>query len=147
MREWGKVESSGPAGRWPSPGQVTKRSHIVALVDDDQVFKALSCPTRRHLLDALFATDGQTLGELSAVAAPLSRFATMKHLGVLEEAGLVVTRRRGRQKLHSLNPIPIAEIARRWLDKYTASVSDTLLGLRDELEARATATNPERSAS
>lgn len=116
-------------------------------VDDDQVFKALSCPTRRRLLDALFATGSQTLGELCVVAAPLSRFATMKHLGVLEEANLVVTRRTGRQKVHSLNPIPIAEIARRWLDKYTASVSQDLLDFRAELEAQATATKPERSAS
>ena len=88
-------------------------------MDADLVFKALADPTRRTLLDALYQDDGQTLGALVRLLT-LTRFGVMKHLRVLEEAGLVVTRRRGREKLHFLNPAPIRLIHDRWIDKYTA---------------------------
>jgi DNA-binding transcriptional ArsR family regulator len=83
----------------------------------DEVFRALADPTRRGLLDALLARDGQTLGELQQ-RLPMTRFGVMKHLRVLEKAGLVVTRRRGREKLHFLNPVPIRLIHDRWVGKY-----------------------------
>src|SRR5205085_11098068 len=79
----------------------------------DEVFKALADPTRRSLLDELFRADGQTLGALE-VRCDMTRFGVMKHLKVLEEAGLVVTRRRGREKLHFLNPVPIRIVHGRW---------------------------------
>ena len=87
-------------------------------MDDDQVFKALADPTRRHLLDRLFERDGRTLTELES-ELEMTRFGVMKHLRVLEDAGLVVTRREGREKLHFLNPVPIRLIHDRWIDKYT----------------------------
>jgi DNA-binding transcriptional ArsR family regulator len=96
-----------------------KRVTYCALVtDDDRVFKALADPTRRFLLDQLFVRDGRTLKELESELA-MTRFGVMKHLGVLEDAGLVVTRRSGREKLHYLNPVPIRLIHDRWIDKYT----------------------------
>src|ERR671919_903075 len=88
------------------------------MTDDDRVFRALADPTRRSLLDRLFERDGRTLGELES-GQDMTRFGVMKHLRVLEDAGLVVTRRRGRQKLHFLNPVPIRLIHDRWIDKYT----------------------------
>lgn len=100
---------------------------------DDKVFKALADPTRRGLLDALFVRDGQTLGALEA-RLPLTRFGVMKHLRVLEEAGLVVTRREGREKLHFLNPVPIRVIYDRWVNKYTERWAGTLTGLKRQLE-------------
>jgi len=101
--------------------------------DVDAVFKALADPTRRALLDALFAEDGQTLSALEA-RLPMSRFGVMKHLKVLEEAGLVVARRRGREKLHFLNPVPIRLIQDRWVSKYAEPWVDTLTGLKKQLE-------------
>ncbi|MFC0031962.1 ArsR/SmtB family transcription factor [Micromonospora chaiyaphumensis] len=101
--------------------------------DDDLVFKALADPTRRALLDRLFARDGQTLTELESELA-MTRFGVMKHLRLLEEAGLVVTRRQGREKLHFLNPVPIRLIHDRWIDKYTEHHTTTLLDLKAELE-------------
>jgi DNA-binding transcriptional ArsR family regulator len=101
--------------------------------DDDRVFKALADPTRRFLLDLLFARDGRTLTELESELA-MSRFGVMKHLQVLEEADLVVTRRAGREKLHFLNPIPIREVHDRWIDKYTEHHVTALLELQAELE-------------
>jgi DNA-binding transcriptional ArsR family regulator len=86
--------------------------------EDDLVFRALADPTRRHLLDRLLRHDGATLTELAS-ELEMTRFGMMKHLRVLEEAGLVVTRRSGRQKLHFLNPVPIRLIHDRWIDKYT----------------------------
>jgi DNA-binding transcriptional ArsR family regulator len=86
--------------------------------DDDSVFKALADPTRRYLLDSLFARDGLSLTELET-DLEMSRFGVMKHLRQLEEAGLVVTRRSGRKKLHFLNPVPIRLLHDRWIDKYT----------------------------
>src|SRR5437667_3270412 len=83
----------------------------------DAVFRALADPTRRSLLDELFAQDGQTLSALER-RLPMTRFGVMKHLRVLEEAGLVVSRRRGREKLHFLNPVPIRLVHDRWVSKY-----------------------------
>jgi uncharacterized protein YndB with AHSA1/START domain len=99
----------------------------------DAVFRALADPTRRGLLDTLFKRDGQTLGQLCRRLA-MTRFGVMKHLRVLEEAGLVVTRRRGREKLHFLNPVPIRLIHDRWIDKYTAPWAALLSDLKHELE-------------
>jgi len=102
-------------------------------VDDAHVFKALADPTRRHLLDRLFERDGRTLGELES-GLEMTRFGVMKHLKVLEEAGLVVTRRRGREKLHYLNPVPIRLIHDRWIDKYTERRVSALVDLKQGLE-------------
>jgi len=102
-------------------------------VDDDRVFKALADPTRRHLLDRLFESDGRTLGQLEE-GLEMTRFGVMKHLRVLEEAGLVVTRRAGREKHHFLNPVPIRELHDRWIDKYTERRVTALLDLKSELE-------------
>jgi len=102
-------------------------------VDDAQVFKALADPTRRHLLDRLFERDGRTLIELEA-GLEMTRFGVMKHLKVLEGAGLVVTRRKGREKLHYLNPVPIRSIHDRWIDKYTERRVSALVDLKHELE-------------
>lgn len=102
-------------------------------MDQDVVFRALAAPTRRELLDELFRKDGQTLSELER-KLPMSRFGVMKHLGVLEEANLVVTRRRGREKLHFLNPVPIRVIHDRWVSKYAAPLAATLSGIKTELE-------------
>jgi DNA-binding transcriptional ArsR family regulator len=101
----------------------------------DAVFKALADPTRRAVLDALFTTDGQSVQALGARFPEMTRFGVMKHLAVLEAANLVVVHRRGRQKLHYLNPIPIAEIADRWISKYAAPFARALVDLRGELEA------------
>jgi uncharacterized protein YndB with AHSA1/START domain/DNA-binding transcriptional ArsR family regulator len=99
----------------------------------DAVFKALADATRRTLLDELFREDGQNLSSLVA-RLPMSRFGVMKHLKVLEEAGLVVTRRRGREKLHFLNPVPIRLVHDRWVSKYAEPWAATLSGLKHELE-------------
>ena len=101
----------------------------------DDVFRALADPTRRHLLDELFGEDGQTLSALEA-RVPMTRFGVMKHLKVLEEAGLVVTRRRGREKLHFLNPVPIRLVHDRWVSKYAEPWAATLSGLKRRLEDR-----------
>jgi uncharacterized protein YndB with AHSA1/START domain len=99
----------------------------------DDVFKALADPTRRALLDSLFAQDGQTLGALER-GLPMTRFGVMKHLRVLEDAGLVVTRRRGREKLHFLNPVPIRLVHDRWVSKYSEPWAAGLSGLKQRLE-------------
>src|SRR5271155_5530948 len=99
----------------------------------DAVFRALSDPTRRSLLDALFEEDGQSLGSLER-RLPMTRFGVMKHLKVLEEAGLVTTRRRGREKLHFLNPVPIRLIHDRWVSKYSEPWAAGLSGLKQEIE-------------
>ena len=101
--------------------------------DDDRVFKALADPTRRFLLDRLFERDGRTLTELES-ELEMTRFGVMKHLRVLEDAGLVVTRRSGREKLHFLNPVPIRLIHDRWIDKYTERQVSALADLKNELE-------------
>jgi DNA-binding transcriptional ArsR family regulator len=108
-------------------------TYPVAVTDDDLVFKALADPTRRFLLDLLFQRDGRTLTELESELA-MTRFGVMKHLRVLEDAGLVVARRSGREKLHFLNPIPIQLIHKRWIDKYRERHASVLLDLKTQLE-------------
>src|SRR5689334_15059404 len=100
----------------------------------DDVFKALSDPTRRDLLDELFREDGQTLSALEA-RFDMTRFGIMKHLKILEEAGLVVTRRRGREKLHYLNPVPIRLVHDRWVSKYAEPWAAALSDLKTRLES------------
>ena len=104
----------------------------------DEVFKALADPTRRSLLDALRERDGQTLTSLEE-GEEMTRFGVMKHLKVLEGAGLVVTRRRGREKLHFLNPVPIQLIQARWVSKYAEPFASALTNLKHELEEEANA--------
>jgi DNA-binding transcriptional ArsR family regulator len=99
------------------------------------VFKALADPTRRFLLDLLFEREGRTLTELES-QVDMTRIGVMKHLRLLEEAGLVVTRRAGREKLHFLNPVPIRLIHDRWIDKYTERQASALANLKTNLEAR-----------
>ena len=109
---------------------------MTGVEDDDRVFKALADATRRHLLDQLFERDGRTLGELEE-GLEMTRFGVMKHLRVLEDAGLVVTRRSGRQKLHYLNPVPIRLIHDRWITKYAEHRVAALADLKTELEETA----------
>ncbi|MBV8957327.1 MAG: metalloregulator ArsR/SmtB family transcription factor [Actinobacteria bacterium] len=99
----------------------------------DEVFKALADPTRRSLLDELYREDGQTLSQLEERFA-MTRFGVMKHLKQLEDAGLVVTKKRGREKLHFLNPVPIRLVHDRWVSKYAEPWAATLTGLKHELE-------------
>jgi DNA-binding transcriptional ArsR family regulator len=99
----------------------------------DEVFRALADPTRRSLLDELFERDGQSLSELEQ-RLPMTRFGVMKHLKLLEEAGLVTTRRRGREKLHFLNPVPIRLIHDRWVSKYSEPWVSALSKLKEDLE-------------
>jgi DNA-binding transcriptional ArsR family regulator len=101
----------------------------------DEVFKALADPTRRGLLDELFRKDGQTLSELES-RLPMTRFGVMKHLRVLEEAGLVVARKRGREKLHFLNPVPIRLVHDRWVSKYAEPWAAGLSMLKKEMERK-----------
>jgi DNA-binding transcriptional ArsR family regulator len=105
------------------------------VTDDDHVFKALADPTRRFLLDLLFQRDGRTLTELES-GIEMTRFGVMKHLRILENAGLVVTRRSGREKLHYLNAVPIRMIHDRWIDKYTEREVSALLALKADLEKK-----------
>jgi DNA-binding transcriptional ArsR family regulator len=105
-------------------------------MDDDAVFKALADPSRRLLLDLLYERDGRTLTELDA-ELEMTRFGVMKHLKVLEEAGLVVARKQGREKLHFLNPVPIRQVHDRWIDKYREHRVSALLDLKNELEESA----------
>ena len=106
------------------------------MTDDDRVFRALADPTRRHLLDRLYAQDGRTLTELES-NLEMTRFGVMKHLRLLDDAGLVVTRRQGREKLHYLNPVPIRLIHDRWIDKYAEHRVSALAQLKTELEETA----------
>ncbi len=101
----------------------------------DAVFRALADPTRRALLDALFETDGQTVGELSGLfSGEMTRFGVMKHLAILEEADLVVALREGRHKRLFLNPVPIEQVANRWIGKYAARFTAALVGLQQQVE-------------
>jgi DNA-binding transcriptional ArsR family regulator len=111
-------------------------TYAARVTDDDLVFRALADPTRRHLLDRLYEREGRTLTELEA-ELEMTRFGVMKHLKVLEGAGLVVTRWRGREKLHFLNPVPIRLIHDRWIDKYTERRVSALANLKAELEKHA----------
>ena len=104
--------------------------------DDDLAFKALADSTRRFLLDLLFTRDGRTLKELES-ELEMTRFGVMKHLKVLEEAGLVITQRSGREKLHFLNPVPIRLIHDRWIDKYRERQISALADLKNEMERTA----------
>src|SRR3712207_4750305 len=99
----------------------------------DDVFRALADPTRRELLDELFREDGQTLSALEQ-RLPMTRFGVMKHLRVLEESGLVTTQRRGREKLHFLNPVPIRLVHDRWVSKYAEPWAAALSGLKRTME-------------
>ena len=107
---------------------------VLHVTDDDRVFKALADPTRRFLLDLLFAREGQTLTELES-AVEMTRYGVMKHLKVLEEADLVVARRSGREKLHFLNAVPIRQVHDRWIDKYTERHVSALVDLKQQLES------------
>ncbi len=99
------------------------------------VFRALADPNRRKLLDRLFERDGQTLGELSAALPGMTRFGVMKHLGILERAGLISTRRSGREKRHYLDPVPIRLVHDRWTGKFAASIVGSMTALKRHLEA------------
>ena len=110
-------------------------SHIVLdVADDDRVFKALADATRRFLLDMLYTRDGRTLTEMES-ELEMTRFGVMKHLRILEDAGLITTRREGREKRHFLNPIPIRLIHDRWIDKYTERRVSALIDLKHALES------------
>jgi DNA-binding transcriptional ArsR family regulator len=104
------------------------------VADDDRVFKALADPTRRFLLDMLYTRDGRTLTELES-ELEMTRFGVMKHLRILEDAGLITTRREGREKRHFLNPVPIRLIHDRWIDKYTERRVSALIDLKHALES------------
>ena len=110
-------------------------------MDNDDVFKALADPSRRTLLDQLFQTDGQTLSALEA-CLPMSRFGVMKHLNVLEEAGLITTRKVGREKLHYLNSVPIQLVYERWVSKYAQPFAGRLTELKYTLEDSPVADKP-----
>src|SRR4051794_38348080 len=99
----------------------------------DVVFRALADPTRRSLLDELFREDGQTLSALEQ-RLPMTRFGVMKHLKLLEQAGLVTTQKRGREKLHFLNPVPIRLVYERWVSKYSESWAAGLSQLKHDIE-------------
>jgi DNA-binding transcriptional ArsR family regulator len=105
--------------------------------DDDRIFKALADPTRRHLLDRLFERDGRTLGQLE-FGLEMTRFGVMKHLRVLEKAGLVVTKKRGREKLHFLNAVPIRLVQERWVSKYAEPRTATRSALEHRSESGTT---------
>ncbi len=100
----------------------------------DKVFRALADPSRRRLLDRLYERDGQTLGELETALPQMTRIAVMKHLRILERAGLVVSHRSGRKRLHYLNPVPIRRLHDRWLDKFRTRAADVLLALQSFME-------------
>jgi uncharacterized protein YndB with AHSA1/START domain len=102
-------------------------------MEDELVFRALADPSRRRLLDLLFERDGRTLTELES-ELPMTRFGAMKHLRVLEEAGLIATRKVGREKLHYLNSVPIQLISDRWMNKYSAARASMLADLKIALE-------------
>ena len=118
---------------------VTYVDHVIDGSDLHSVFKALADPSRRFLLDLLYERDGRTLSELESelvATTSMTRFGVMKHLKVLEEADLVVTRRQGREKLHFLNPVPIRLIHDRWIDKYTERRVSALADLKKQLEKK-----------
>ena len=105
------------------------------MFNEEQIFKALGDSTRRFLLDVLFERDGQTLSELES-KVPMTRFGVMKHLRVLETAGLVISRREGREKIHFLNAVPIRLIHDRWIDKFTERQVSALANLKTTLESK-----------
>ena len=101
----------------------------------DSIFKALADPTRRAILDRLLLEQGQTLSQLID-GLDMRRQSATRHIRILEAASLVTSRRQGREKLHYLNPLPIAEIGRRWLDKYSADRASAILNLKDALQEK-----------
>jgi DNA-binding transcriptional ArsR family regulator len=107
----------------------------VAVDQGTEVFRALADPTRRALLDRLFSHDGQTLNQLCQNFPEMTRFGVMKHLSVLAEANLVLTARQGRTKRHYLNPVPIEQVANRWISKYAARFTSALVALDDQVIA------------
>src|SRR5438105_3290480 len=123
--------SAADASAWPLPGDES------AAAEDADVFKALADPSRRLLLDSLFDADGQTLGELAAQLPGMTRFGVMKHLRILEAAGLVTSRKVGRERLHYLNPVPIRLIHDRWIGKYAEVWVAGLADLKASLEGTA----------
>jgi uncharacterized protein YndB with AHSA1/START domain len=132
-QEHSRVGSS-PRGREPKADlPLTGDQRVTYDEGMDAVFRALADPTRRSLLDELFKQDGQTLSALEQ-RLPMTRFGVMKHLKVLQEAGLVTTRRRGREKLHFLNPIPIRLVHDRWVSKYSEPWAAALSGLKKRIE-------------
>ena len=110
----------------------------------DEVFRALADPSRRLLLDSLFESDGQALSSLCEALPVMTRFGVMKHLTVLEEAGLVTTQRSGREKLHFLNPVPIRLVYERWVSKYAEPHVGAMVALKSHLETASA--GPARSA-
>jgi DNA-binding transcriptional ArsR family regulator len=115
--------------------------------EGSEVFRALADPTRRALLDSLFNRDGQTLNELCEKCPEMTRFGVMKHLSVLEEARLLVTARQGRTKRHYLNPVPIEQVANRWISKYAARFTSALVALDEQVTTdQETATRRTESA-
>ena len=102
---------------------------------NNEIFKALADPSRRMLLDLLHASDGRTLSDL-CVPLEMSRFGVMKHLNILEEAGLITTRKAGREKLHYLNPLPVQEIADRWMSRFSAPFARTMSDLKTAVERK-----------
>jgi DNA-binding transcriptional ArsR family regulator len=108
--------------------------HETVSGDMTDVFKALADPTRRALLDALFTHDGQTMHALCDRIPGMTRFGVMKHLTVLQDAGLVVVRRAGRTKQHFLNPVPIQQVADRWISKYAQPFTRGMVDLQADLE-------------
>src|SRR5205807_7166458 len=124
--------SAARAGPW-----VESRHGVPGADSSDAVFKALADPSRRLLLDSLFVDDGQTLGELSARLPGMTRFGVMKHLRLLSAAGLVTTRKIGREKLHYLNPVPIRLMHDRWIGKYAGPWVGALADLEVSLEGAA----------
>jgi uncharacterized protein YndB with AHSA1/START domain/DNA-binding transcriptional ArsR family regulator len=111
--------------------------------DSTAAFRALADPSRRLLLDKLFERDGQTLGELTGHLPGMTRFGVMRHLDVLETAGLISTRKVGRKKRHYLNPVPIRRIHDRWISKYAAPVIGTMSAIKDHAEAPPMAVPPD----
>jgi DNA-binding transcriptional ArsR family regulator len=110
-------------------------TYYPSMEDGSEVFRALADPTRRAVLDALFERDGQTAGALCARFPEMTRFGVAKHLRILEEANLLTTARQGRTKLHFLNPVPIAQIAHRWISKYAAPYATALVELEQQITA------------
>ncbi len=130
-----RIFQTGRRGGGPAPlGGLTCDLLVTYRCGVDAVFRALADPTRRSLLDELFVNDGQTLSALEE-RLPMSRFGVMKHLKQLEEAGLVVTRRRGREKLHYLNPVPIRLVHDRWVSKYAEPWAAALSDIKHRLES------------
>jgi DNA-binding transcriptional ArsR family regulator len=136
-----KMENAGSEGavhRTPETSRLTCDQIVTycrSVEQGGEVFRALGDPTRRALLDSLFSRDGQTLNELCSSFPEMTRFGVMKHLSVLAEANLVVTARQGRTKRHYLNPVPIEQVANRWISKYAARFTSALVALDEQVVA------------